>query len=733
MADPAIRQSVPADDPFYIRVHSSRVDVRTRVLKQGDTFAVFDRYGDVVQLGLGELGVYHEGTRFLSHLELKLGNERPLLLSSMITKDNIVLAVDLTNPDLDDSDELRVPRGTLHFSRAIFLGQGVCHEHLRVVNYGTSDVRVAFGYAFGADFADIFEVRGTTRQRRGTPLAPEVSEERVILGYQGLDGVTRRATLAWRPRPDELTEAEARYTVRLAPGRELAIELALECNTGPAEGGDGRRAGGSGGYREALARAEAERADFKERSCVVRAANEEFDEWLARSLADLQLMVTNTPDGPYPYAGVPWFSTIFGRDGIWTALECLWFYPELAKGVLACLAATQARDRDLEHDAEPGKILHEMRRGEMAALGEVPFGRYYGSVDATPLFVLLAARYLRRTGDLVFVRSIWPHVELALAWMETDGDPDGDGFLEYARRSPDGLIQQGWKDSQDSIFHADGALAEGPIALCEVQGYAYAAWLGAAEMARARGDRERADRWATLASELRDRFAAAFWDDELGTFAIALDGEKRPCRIRSSNAGHCLYAGIAGPGQATAVARALFGAQGFSGWGVRTLAASEARYNPMSYHNGSVWPHDNAIVAAGAARYGLKSEALRILDGMFHASVAVDMHRLPELFCGFERRAAEGPTLYPVACAPQAWAAAAAFLLVQAALGIEVEGDPPRVVFSRPALPEYLAWLRIENLRVGEASLDLLVQRHDRDVGITVPRRSGSVEVVVVK
>jgi glycogen debranching enzyme len=369
----------------------------------------------------------------------------------------------------------------------------------------------------------------------------------------------------------------------------------------------------------------------------------------------------------------------------------------------------------------------------MAALGEIPFGQYYGTADATPLFVALAAAYFERTGDLPFIDRLWPHILAALDWMDRDGDLDQDGFIEYARRSDSGLIQQGWKDSWDSVFHADGSLAEPPIALCEIQGYAYAAWSGAGQLAAARGDNTQADRWHQRAIALQARFEEAFWCDDLGMYALALDAGKRPCRVRTSNPGHCPFTGIAAGSHASRVAQALMSERSFGGWGVRTVASGTARYNPMSYHNGSVWPHDNAVVAAGLARYGFTEAASRIFSAMFELSQAVDLHRLPELICGFHRRTAESPTLYPVACAPQAWAAGAVYLLVQACLGLRVDAAARRVSFDRAVLPEDIDWLRIINLSVGRASVDLLLTRHAYDVSVTVLRREGELEILAAK
>jgi glycogen debranching enzyme len=374
-----------------------------------------------------------------------------------------------------------------------------------------------------------------------------------------------------------------------------------------------------------------------------------------------------------------------------------------------------------------------MRDGEMSALGEVPFGRYYGSIDATPLFVMLAGAYFTRTADTALIDRLWPHLLSALQWMMDDGDPDGDGFVEYARRSENGLLQQGWKDSVDSVFHADGARATPPIALAEVQGYAYGAWRSAADLAAMRGEPALAAEWNVRADRLRDRFEETFWCADLGTYALALDGEKRPCRVRASNAAHVLFSGIASEERARGVAASLMDESSFAGWGIRTVAAGEARYNPMSYHNGSIWPHDNAIAAAGLSRYGFTAAAARILDAMLDLSQAVELHRLPELLCGFHRRTEERPTLYPVACAPQAWAAGAVYLFVQAALGMQIDASRRRIMFCRPSLPERLQSLQLTNLVVGNGRVNLLLERHAQDVAISVMRREGEIEIVAIK
>jgi glycogen debranching enzyme len=713
-------------DRHDVLATAARVDDRTRVLKDGDTFAVFDRYGDVRPLGLGEHGIFHDGTRHLSRFELRFGDDAPpFLLGSTVRDDNAILAVDLTNRDIRADGELVVPADTVHVFRSAFLWDGALYQRLRLRSYAPHPVSFELALHFAADFVDIFEVRGTPRPRRGELLPAEVGTDEVLLSYRGLDEAWRGTRIAFTPAPTALDAATARYRLSLPPGEQVWLTIVVGCEIDAPRAA--RRA-----VEDAFAAASATRRAAAARCARVTSSNTRFNAWLHRSLADLHMMITETPDGPFPYAGIPWYSTVFGRDALISARQLLWLMPDLARGVLRRLAATQSDAVVPAQDAEPGKIIHEMRGGEMARLGEVPFGRYYGTADATPLFVMLAGAYWERSGDLAFCRALWPHVERALDWLDRYGDRDGDGFLEYARRSPNGLANQGWKDSHDAVFHRDGRLAEGPIALCEIQGYVFAAKRAAAQLAAALGHPDRAAALTAEAEALRERFEAAFWDEELGTYVLALDGEKRPCRVRTSNAGHALFAGIASPERAERVAATLLDGAGFSGWGVRTVASTEARYNPMSYHNGSVWPHDTALVALGLARYGRRRDCERLLAGLFDATSFLELQRLPELLCGFERRAGEGPTTYPVACSPQAWAVGAVFMLLEACLGLTVSAPERRISFDAPRLPSFLEELTISDLRVGDAVVDLRLRRHgDGDLGVDVLRRSAPVDVVL--
>ncbi len=726
MTETSIAKPSSLEGQYSIVAQMDRPQTAPRVLKQGDSFIVFDPRGDIVASDASEHGFYHAGTRYLSRLELLLANHPPLLLGSTITDDNALFTADFTNPDLLWNGQVVIPHGSIHLFRCLVLWAGSCIERVRVSNYLSHRVNVSVAFRFAADFVDVFEVRGTRRERRGEDLGVQIGAREQLLRYRGLDDVERRTRVRVASEPEEVDAGLVSFLVSLDPGASTDLEISVSCETGdePIE---------VASHEAAVVLVRRQAAERAERGCRISSSNEALNRWVRRSTSDLHMMQTDTPYGPYPYAGIPWFSTPFGRDGLITSLQLLWADPSIARGVLAFLAATQATKVSDEQDAQPGKVIHEMRDGEMPALGEVPFARYYGSADATPLFVLLAHAYFERTGDEAFIEKLWPNIVAALEWMRTYGDPDGDGFIEYARKSRTGLIQQGWKDSFDSVFHADGSLADAPIALCEVQAYAYGAWAGAAKLAASRGEAAQAETWRDRAERLRSAFEKAFWSESIETYALALDGAKQPCQVQTSNAGHCLFTGIASHEHALRVCRTLLGDRSLAGWGVRTVTSGEARYNPMSYHNGSIWPHDNSIVAAGMSRYGCRDGAVRITSAMLDLSQMVDLHRLPELICGFHRRADDSPTRYPVACAPQSWAAGAVYMVLQACLGLRVEASPRRITLTRAVLPASIEWLQLSNLQIGNASVDLRLERHEHSVGATVLRRDGDVEIVAVK
>jgi glycogen debranching enzyme len=717
---------IQVEGRWYVLATSARVEGQLQTLKRDDMFALFDRFGDILPWEGGEQGLYVQDTRFLSHLELLCNGARPLHLNTAVKQDGCALTVELMNPDLQRDGRLVLPKGSIHVLRRKLLWDGACHEHVRFTHHGDAPVELEIELRLDADFVDVFELRGIRRAKRGHSRPPDVDAATLAFSYEGLDARLRRTVVRFDPPPAQCGPGWARFVVQLSAGEQCSLRWQIACEAPGAE------APGVLEHDEPWQRHDAFQQHLRGGRCEARSSNPMMDRWLDRSSADLDMLTTALPSGPFPYAGVPWFSTTFGRDALLTAYQCLWLRPELARGALAFLAATQATEEDAATDAEPGKILHEARSSEMAATREVPFGRYYGSVDATPLFVVLAAAYWRRTADWDFARKLWPHVCAAVRWIDRHGDRDGDGFVEYARRSGDGLVQQGWKDSHDSVFHADARMAAAPIALCEVQGYVYAAKIGAADLAAALGDLDSAARWLREAHALKERFQQSYWCDDIGLYALALDGDKQPCRVATSNAGHALWAGIAAPEHAARIAQRLLERDIFSGWGVRTLASGQAHYNPMSYHNGSVWPHDNALICEGLARYGHVDEALAVLRAAFDSTLHFEGGRLPELYCGFQRRDGEGPTRYPVACSPQAWASATVFGMLGGCLGFEFDAASRQLRLRSPRLPPFVDWLRIERLRVGDAQVDLLLQRYRASVGVDVTHRSGDLEVSVV-
>jgi glycogen debranching enzyme len=720
---PASPLAAPAQ--FYIAAKLSLQERHPRTLKHGETFGLFDHYGDVVPEEGSPYGLFHQDTRVLSGFQLLVNGQRPLLLSSAVDDDNAVLSADLTNADFFEHGRLSLPRETIHIVRSKFIWQASAHERVAVRNFGDRMHFARVTFLFQSDFADLFEVRGHKRCSRGVLGTMLRHPQTVVFNYHGVAGDTQDAIIEFAPAPDLLSNEQASFDLTLRPGERISLFVTVKCE------GASSQTGRTHGFLPCLRNARRSLREASSKATSVTTSNAIFNEVMGRSIADLHMLLTETDHGPYPYAGIPWFSTAFGRDGIITAAQLLWLDPEIAKGVLRFLATHQATETRPEAEAEPGKILHETRRGELARIGEIPFGLYYGSVDSTPLFLVLAGMYVERTGDLQTIRQLWPNFEAALQWMDRYGDRDGDGFIEYQARNERGLSNQGWKDSQDAVFHVDGSLADGAIALCEVQGYAYAARRAAARLARALGHHVLAGSLEKQAETLRGRFEAAFWCEDLGTYALALDGDKQPCRVKTSNAGQTLLSGIAAPDRAARLADLLLDRESFSGWGIRTVAASESRYNPMSYHNGSVWPHDNALVALGFARYGLTEQTLTLLSGMFDAAAYMYLRRLPELFCGFRRVPGKGPTFYPVACSPQAWASAAPFAMLQACLGLTFDPAVEEVRFRQPRLPDFLDAVVIRKLRVGDSCFDIMLRRHGRSVSVDVLDRVGDGQVAV--
>lgn len=692
-----------------------------QALKDADTFLVADPWGD---LKGGADGLFDRDTRILSRFVMTAGLARPSRLSSGVSRDNVFFTAHTTNRPLPPMGGRSAPAGVLHLERRRFIRDHRLFERVRMMNHGVEDVLLPLAFDFGADFADIFQVRGTLREKRGTGETPTTDGRRVTFRYTGLDKVVRTSCLAFSEPPARLTGSRAEFMFSLPMGK--ALDLYIECGPEACTTPD------AGRWREHAVAARLAMRRRRRRGASVRGPRSpRFNAWLDQSRADIALLTTDLPTGPYPYAGTPWFSTPFGRDGIIAAWQMLWLDPSLARGVLTYLAARQATETSAFQDSQPGKIMHETRGGEMSALGEVPFGLYYGGVDTTCLFVALAGAYARRTGDLDLIRSLWPNLIAATEWMRDYGDSNGDGLIDYQRAAETGLSNQGWKDSEDSIFHKDGRFPKGPVALLEVQGYAYAAWQAMAELGGQLTD-GRARAWQRRAEEVRQLVEDRFWLEDEQFYAIALDGNGRACEAIGSNAGHLLFTGLPSAVRAEAVSRRLLGAEFRSGWGLRTLARGQARFNPMSYHNGSVWPHDTSLGVAGMARYG-ERDAVAMILGEIYAAASHFQMRLPELFCGFEREPGEGPIAYPVACLPQAWAAGSVFLMLQAALGILIDARTRTITVDAPTLPDGIERLTISRLQVGDASVDLAFERLGGQVVVMPRNRVGDLKVVTTR
>jgi glycogen debranching enzyme len=704
---------IKINDQYYILASSAVAEQKAVALKSDESFAVIDKYGDIKTIVDSSGGLYFKGTRYLSRLVFKVNNEQPFMLSSFLNEENEMQTVNLTNAGTSAfGTEGDADKGTIHIQRRKFLWKDVCYETIMFCNYGSNTVNLNASISFDADFKDIFEVRGMERERQGHIEPFRYENNEAIMIYHGLDNIKRTTRIKFTHQPVFMGDKHADFTISLPPRQLIYFDMAIifQVNDHLVEILE---------TPDSVSRMMNRMDSLKGYATNIISSNTEFNEWIKRSRSDLYTMITELPTGFYPYAGIPWYSTPFGRDGIITALETLWIAPAVAKGVLKYLATTQSQISDDAADAEPGKIFHEKREGEMSNTGEIPFSMYYGTIDATPLFICLAGLYFDRTGDIETIREIWPNIEMALEWMDKYGDRDGDGFLEYDRKQASGLGNQGWKDSWDAIFHEDGSLAPRPLALCEVQGYAYMAKIKASQLATLFGDLEKSERLKEQAETLKENFAEAFWSEEKQTFALALDGNKKKCNVVNSNAGQCLFTGIVKQEHAQKLAKTLLSKKMFTGWGVRTIADGEALFNPMSYHNGSIWPHDNALIAIGLAKYGFHEEVNEIFTGIFDVSKRVESYRLPELFCGFERVRNEGIVNYPVACSPQAWAVGCPFLMLQAALGLVIKARENTVYFYKPTLPEFLDEITLVNLRVNDSEMTLQVRKSGTKINVT--------------
>jgi len=703
-------------------------DLANKVLavKEGETFLYSDVEGNLDDRKDYGLGLYHRDTRFLSHFMMRLSGREPVLLSSSSERAYMGY-VDLTNPDLYDGDELAVPQQTLNIRRIRAIN-GRLFERIRVKNYNPFPVSVDVELSFAADYADIFEVRGMVRDVTGQHEPPLAEGRLAQFAYLGRDGVRRVTRIEFSTDPVSLEVVgdliRASFRLRLGAYQTRLVAMTIEPRVGD-------RVIPANEFDTAVHDLRRSYEEWERDSTQVVTDNELFNTLLQRGLRDLRALYTRWDDEAVLAAGIPWYVAVFGRDALIASHQLLTVNPGVARSTLEFLAARQGRVEDPWRDEEPGKILHEIRRGELAGAGLIPHTPYFGSADSTPLFLLLFAQYFRWTGDVDFASRLLPATEAALDWIDTYGDADGDGLVEFETKSPVGIRNQGWKDSFDSVVHADGRLAEPPITLIEVQCYVYLAKLRMADVFDALGDHARGSLLRKEAAELRDRVQERFWMEDEQFFAGALDGDKRQVRTVVSNPGHVLYCDIVDDEVAAHTARRLLAPDMFSGWGIRTMSKSAAAYNPMSYHNGSVWPHDNAFIAAGLKRYGFVKETNRVATAMFEAAIHADYMRLPELFCGFTRRSPNRPVSYPVACSPQAWAAGAPFLVLQAMLGVSARAHENLLTVNKPHLPPWLNTVELRGLRVGESRISLVFRREGDITGFSLLSREGDVRVVM--
>ncbi|MGH7230604.1 MAG: amylo-alpha-1,6-glucosidase [Nitrospiraceae bacterium] len=701
------------------------------VMKHENVFFLAKPDGNVpLQDGHG-FGLYYHDCRYLNGYELRIDGVMAADLSATAAAGSIGVFT-FTNP------KIRMPDGTtlekeeigVTWRRLIDSDTPALRDRLTFRSFTLKPVELQISLTFQAAFEDVFTIRGLMPKRYGDLHAPVWNDGALVFRYDGKDGISRAVTIQAFPSPQRTHGTTAEFQISLGPreSRRLDVSLIL------AEGKE-RRAVRESGDRPNVGRLESElereMREWAGQVTEVSSNGSSLDQIMKRSFRGLRVLRTHLRRQTFFAAGVPWFVTLFGRDSLITALQTLAYHPGIAEQTLRLLATYQGEREDEWRDEQPGKILHELRVGEMANLDVIPHTPFYGTVDATPLFLILMARHAAWTGDLALFHDLRRHVERALEWMDHYGDHHGERYLAYVSRSQKMLVNKGWKDSGDAIVNADGSLANPPIALVEVQGYVYLAKLGVAELFERAGDTKRASRLRQEADLLRTRFNRDFWLDEEGMFALALQADGKPAAVMSSNPGQALWTGIIDTDKAERTIRRLMAEDMFSGWGVRTLSEKERAYNPIGYHLGTVWPHDNSIIAAGFRRYRHDREALRIFDGLFHAAFHFRDHQLPEVFCGFSREEYEIPVSYPVACHPQAWAAGAMPFLIETLLGLAPEAFERRLRIVRPILPDFLDRLQLRRLRVGRATVDLQFQRNLHGADVHVLAVDGALDIVV--
>lgn len=713
---------IPAPpEPRFLYTEPHLSNVESLALIKGRTFFVSERSGNLMPPGAPHIGLFREDTRYLSQIELLVNGHPPVVLSAT-TEGAYANRVELTVKGSVHGAGLDIPVNTVFVHREQILESEGLYDILQMQNFHSEKARLVIEITYDADFMDIFQVRGIIRGKSGRYFEPLIADAQMTFVYEGLDDRVRATALSFDPTPVRISGRTVRWEFDLEPRGTVGITATIvtqalrkhfipsSFNTLPAN------------PPWMSEREKVEEHEEKlhlgltswERTCTrFKSSNEIFNAMLCTSLRDFYSL--QIPEGTEKTlaAGVPWFAALFGRDSLISSFQTLALNPMLARGTLRSLAACQGQVECADNDEQPGKILHEQRCGEMSATGEVAFGRNYGSVDATPLFIILLSEYFQWTGDRELLEEMRPSLTAALNWLMEYGDMDGDGLIEYRRKTEKGLLNQGWKDSGDAMAHADGTLAHAPIALVEEQGYAADAFRRAASLMRLLADSEQADRLMECSSELMQKLEQSFWLPEHQYYAMALDRDKRPLAVMSSNPGHLLFTHTIQDQRARHVVTKLTGDGLFSGWGIRTLSEEERSYNPMSYHRGSVWPHDNSLTAFGMARYGYKQQTSAIFSALFETSLHFRDYRLPELFCGNQRHHRDEPVQYPVSCSPQAWASGTPILILTALLGLVPDASNGELRIVNPRLPEFLTFLEVRDLRVGNSRIDLDFLRQD--------------------
>ncbi|MDH6374474.1 glycogen debranching enzyme [Paenibacillus sp. PastF-3] len=694
-----------------------------RVIKENDLFLMTDKSGDIPDNDQSGLGLYTRDTRFLSRMEIRINNQRPILLSSA-ADENYISTIRLTNPHMEEDGKLILWRESVEIERTRFIYESALYETFKLTSYYPKAIQFDFSVLLDADFTDMFVIRGFQHGELGSKTGERSAPGERVISYLGADELLRETKVKWDTQESRISETgEVHFDVELKHQEsvEIAFFIAPMINGNEPLQHE---------PKEAMNKLRASYASWNASSTSISSDMPLFNKLYHRGVQDLRVLLTDLGYGQFPVAGLPWYSVPFGRDSLIAALQMLSSNPQIAKGTLLTMAAYQGQKEDEWRDEQPGKVMHEIRYGELAATNQVPFTPYYGTIDATPLFLLLTAEYYHWTGDLDFVSSLMPHLNAALNWIKEYGDYDKDSFVEYYQKSSKGIANQGWKDSADSVIHSNGDYAEAPIALVEVQGYVYQALTRLAPIFKSLGHEEQAEVMEKDAAQLRTRFEEDFWMNDEQFYAIALDKDKKRVDSVTSNAGHILMSGIASPERAKAVAARLVAPDLFGGYGIRTMSTAATGYNPMSYHDGSVWPHDNSLCLLGLSQSGFTEEAITVMQGLLNAADQFEYYRLPELYCGYSDQLG-APVPYPVACSPQAWAAGTPLTFVQALLGLQPNALT-RQIAIKPALLNGMNDLKVEQLQIGNGTLSLRVSRVDNEPKLEILSNQTGYELVIL-